>query len=85
MRDVLPTGVTVQSIVAPGWTCGLLSVILTCTTNAPLAAGSSYPPITVRVGVRTGGTLLTSVAVVFGGGEVVTGNDLAIDLVRTLR
>jgi uncharacterized repeat protein (TIGR01451 family) len=49
VADTLPTGLTATAIAGDGWTCTLGA--LTCTRSDTLAAGASYPPITVTVDV----------------------------------
>ncbi len=49
VTDTLPAGLTATAVNGTGWTCTLLS--LTCTRNDALAAGGSYPAITVTVNV----------------------------------
>ncbi|MFF2146727.1 hypothetical protein [Kitasatospora sp. NPDC058190] len=47
--DTLPPGLRADSISGTGWNCTL--DILTCTRSDVLPAGSSYPPITLKVDV----------------------------------
>jgi uncharacterized repeat protein (TIGR01451 family) len=49
VADSLPTGLTATAIAGTGWTCTLGT--LTCTRSDALAAGASYPPITLTVDV----------------------------------
>jgi len=49
VADTLPTGLTATAIAGDGWTCTLGT--LTCMRGDTLAAGASYPPITVTVDV----------------------------------
>ncbi len=68
-----PTNFTVTAISGTGWTCALAT--LTCTRSDALAAGFSYPPITV-VGTVTGTTGQTiSIPIsIAGGGQTTTTN-----------
>ena len=76
--DILPTGLTATAISGTGWTCTLAT--LTCTRNDVLAAGASYPAITVTVSVAGGAAAtLTNVVNVSGGGELNTLNNSASD------
>lgn len=77
--DSLPaSGVTATAISGTGWTCVLAT--LTCTRADVLAAGASYPGITVTVNVASNApSPLTNSASVSGGGELNTSNDAAID------
>jgi uncharacterized repeat protein (TIGR01451 family) len=66
--DTLPTGLTATAISGTGWSCVLAT--LTCTRSDALAAGSSYPVITVTVNVSlTAPTSVTNSATVSGGGQ----------------
>jgi len=49
VTDTLPVGLTATAISGTGWTCVLGT--LTCTRADVLAAGGSYPVITVTVNV----------------------------------
>src|SRR5207244_11076828 len=49
VTDTLPAGLTATAISGTGWTCVLGT--LTCTRSDALAAGSSYPAITLTVDV----------------------------------
>jgi len=49
VSDALPAGLTAIAISGTGWSCTLTP--LSCTRSDLLAAGSSYPPITVTVNV----------------------------------
>jgi uncharacterized repeat protein (TIGR01451 family) len=76
--DTLPTGLTATAISGTGWSCVLGT--LTCTRSDALAAGSSYPVITVTVTVANNAAAsLTNSASVSGGGQTNTGNDTATD------
>jgi uncharacterized repeat protein (TIGR01451 family) len=77
VTDALPSGLTAIALSGSGWTCTLPA---TCTRNDVLAAGGTYPPITlpVSVGWKTPNSI-TNTATVSGGGEVNTSNDTATD------
>jgi uncharacterized repeat protein (TIGR01451 family) len=77
--DTLPTGLTATAISGTGWTCTLAT--LTCTRSDALAAGSSYPAITLTVNVAANAaSSITNSATVSGGGETNTANDTVTDL-----
>ncbi|WBP86321.1 hypothetical protein [Kitasatospora cathayae] len=77
MKDTLPTGLTAAGISGEGWTCDLSAV--TCTRSDPLAAGASYPPITLTVNVSPQAPReLVNTATVTGGGD---GTATAVDRV----
>ncbi len=67
VTETLPTALTYVSMSGTGWTC---SVIPTCTRTDVLAAGASYPAITVTVNVAGSATSPQVNAVgVTGGGS----------------
>jgi len=77
--DTPATGMTVTVISGTGWTCTLAT--RTCTRADVLAAGASYPTITVTVTIAGNApTSLTNSATVSGGGEANTTNDTAADV-----
>ncbi len=51
MTETVPSGLTLVSMAGTGWTCP--SSATTCTRSDVLAAGSSYPAITVTVNVAS--------------------------------
>ena len=75
--DSLPTGLTASALSGTGWTVNL--VTLTATRSDALAAGTSYPPLTVTVNVAANAGNVTNIASVFGGGETNTSNNTASD------
>ncbi|MGW5609040.1 YVTN family beta-propeller repeat protein [Streptomyces sp. NPDC003753] len=71
VHDTLPAGLRTDSIRGTGWTCTRSA--LTCTRSDVLPAGSSYPPITLRVDVScTARDRVTNTATVTGGGDSTT-------------
>ena len=79
VRDNLPSGLTGATISGSGWSCTLSN--LTCTRSDGLAAGGSYPSVTVTVNVSTSAPAsVTNTATVSGGGQTNTGNDSASDV-----
>jgi uncharacterized repeat protein (TIGR01451 family) len=78
VTDTLPAGLTATGISGTGWICALGS--LSCTRSDVLAAGSSYPAITLNVNVANNATAsVTNTATVSGGGESNIANDNATD------
>ena len=78
VSDTVPSGLTLVSMTGTGWSCATLPV---CTRTDSLAAGSSYPPITVTVNVASNAPAsVTDEATVSGGGETNTANDTALDV-----
>jgi uncharacterized repeat protein (TIGR01451 family) len=77
--DSLPAGLTATNISGTGWACVLGT--LTCTRNNALAAGASYPVITLTVNVSLSApATVTNSASVSGGGENNVSNNTANDL-----
>ena len=78
VKDLFPAGLTATAISGSGWNCTLAT--LTCTRFDALAAGTSYPAITLTVNVATGApSSVTNEATVSGGGELNSDNNLASD------
>ncbi|MCM3873895.1 MAG: DUF11 domain-containing protein, partial [Pyrinomonadaceae bacterium] len=78
VTDTLPAGLTATAISGTGWSCVLGT--LTCTRSDALAAGSSYPVITITVNVANNAAAsVTNTANVSGGGQINTANDAATD------
>jgi hypothetical protein len=78
VTDTLPAGLTATAMSGTGWSCTLTT--LACTRGDALAAGSSYPPITLTVNVALNApAAVTNVVTVSGGGETNTSNDTAND------
>lgn len=76
VNDFLPAGLTVNSMSGTGWTCSTTN----CQRSDALAAGSSYPAITLSANVISGTSGgVTNFANVSGGGEFNTSNDSASD------
>lgn len=80
VSDTLPVRLTAVAMSGNGWSCAVLG--LTCTRSDALAAGASYPSITLTVAVSASAAgSLTNWATVAGGGELDTRNDSASDTV----
>lgn len=79
VTDAPPSGLTVAAMSGPGWTCTTLP---TCTRNDVLAAGGSYPAITVTVSVTAGATSpqVNSITVTTAQTESNSANNTATDL-----
>lgn len=78
VTDTLPAGLTATAIAGTGWSCTLAT--LTCTRSDALAAGASYPAITLTVSVAANAAAqVTNQAAVAGGGETNTANNSASD------
>ena len=78
VTDTIPSGLTATNIAGNGWSC--TQPAGPCTRNDSLAAGASYPPITVTVTVASNAAAsVTNTAAVSGGGDANTGNNSASD------
>ena len=77
--DTLPTGLTATAFSGTGWTVDVAS--LTATRSDVLAAGASYPALTLTVNVAGNAvTSVTNVATVSGGGDSNTANNSSSDV-----
>ncbi|HMH53205.1 MAG TPA: IPTL-CTERM sorting domain-containing protein, partial [Candidatus Acidoferrum sp.] len=78
VTDTLPAGLTATAMSGTGWTCTLGT--LTCTRSDALAAGASYPPITLTVSIAaTAPNSLSNTATVSGGGDTSPANNSVTD------
>ena len=81
VTDTMPGGLTATSISGSAWSCAQPSG--PCTRdfgNTVLAAGSSYPPLTLAVNVAPNAPAsVTNSVTVSGGGELNTANNAASD------
>ncbi len=67
LTDTVPAGETPLSagLGGSGWTCSISGQTVTCTESSPLAAGSSYPVLTIPVTVTaSGGTVIADTVAV---------------------
>ena len=80
VTDTLPTGLTPTAASGSGWTTSISGQTVTATRSDVLAAGASYPDLTVTVSVAgSAPATVTNTANVSGGGETNTANDSASD------
>ena len=78
LTDALPAKLTATAMSGANWKCTLAT--RTCTRTDTLAAGASYPAITLTVNVAADAPAsVTNAATVSGGGETNTANDTALD------
>jgi uncharacterized repeat protein (TIGR01451 family) len=78
VTDVLPAGLTATAFAGVGWACALNT--LTCTRSDALAAGTSYPVLTITVDVSSSAPAsVTNTATVSGGGDTNAANNTASD------
>jgi uncharacterized repeat protein (TIGR01451 family) len=84
VADTLPDGLTATALSGPGWTC--LLIALRCSRADALAAGASYPPITLTVDVAPDAPAsMSNIATVSGGGETNTANNTATDPITVIQ
>ena len=80
VTDVLPIGLTPTSATGTNWNCSIAGQTVTCSRNDVLAAGSSFPVITVNVQIEQGANdSITNIASVSGGDEGNTTNSSSND------
>jgi uncharacterized repeat protein (TIGR01451 family) len=85
INDTLPVGVTPTSASGAGWSCSVVSQTVSCVRADSLAGSSSYPSITINVGVaQTAPATVTNTAMVSGGGEINLANDSATDVANVV-
>ena len=78
VTDTLPPSMAAGTMSGTGWTCLLATV--SCSRNDTVAAGMSYPAITLVVIVNTNSPpMVVNSVTVSGGGEANTTNDTATD------
>ncbi|MEO8977610.1 MAG: IPTL-CTERM sorting domain-containing protein, partial [Casimicrobiaceae bacterium] len=78
VSDSLPAGLSATTISGTGWAC--TQPAGPCTRSDVLAAGASYPVLTLTVNVSAGATSpLVNTVTVVGGGDVTPANDGASD------
>ena len=78
VTDTLPPGLTATALTGTGWT--VAADHLSATRADALAAGGSYPALTLTVSVSpTAASSVINTAMVSGGGEANTTNDSASD------
>ena len=79
VTDTLPAGISFVSAQGGNWTTSVNGQTVTATQVNALAAGASYPALTITVGVAGNATSVTNTATVSGGSEINTANDSASD------
>ncbi len=78
--DNAPLGLTPTAAVGGGWSCSAGPQGASCTRSDSLAAGASYPPITVTLNVTSNApAAVTNVVGVSGGGDSNSANNNASD------
>ena len=85
VTDTLPPGTTYVSASGTGWSCGQAAGVVTCTRSDALAAGSTYPVITIVVTAPNDVCApLTNLAQVSGGGDPGNDPDATADATTTV-
>ena len=80
LADTLPAGFTALAVSGTGWTCVLATA--TCARTDVLAAGASYPTITLTVSAANAGTFTNTVTVACAcEGAPRTANNIGTDTV----
>jgi uncharacterized repeat protein (TIGR01451 family) len=78
LTAAIPAGLTATAIDGSGWNCTLGA--LSCTRSDALAAGASYPAVTVTIDVDgSAASSLLATATVSGGGETYVADDVVSD------
>jgi subtilisin-like proprotein convertase family protein len=73
--DTLPNGYSLNNFSGTGWSCGAVTVTVTCMNTTGVAGGSSYSVLALLVNVPPNSpTSVTNNAVVFGGGDSIHTN-----------
>ncbi|QJB33962.1 DUF11 domain-containing protein [Chitinophaga oryzae] len=87
VTDVVPAGLTINGTpTGTGWSISVSGATVTATRQDVLAAGASYPPITIPVKVSVGAPdSITNTATVANAYEVNTANNTATDKIDTRR
>jgi uncharacterized repeat protein (TIGR01451 family) len=85
VNDTLPFGITPTSAAGTGWTCTTTGQTISCTRSDALAAGASYPSITINANVQQSApATLTNTGEVGGGGDVSPVNDTSTDTANVI-
>ena len=80
VTDTFPLGLTPTAAAGAGWSCTAGAQTVGCSRSDPLAAGASYPPITITLNVASDApATVTNVGGVSGGGDSNAANNTASD------
>ena len=80
VTDTFPLGLTPTAAAGAGWSCSVGAQAVGCSRSDALAAGASYPPITITVNVASDApATVTNVVGVSGGGDSNSANNTASD------
>ena len=73
-------GLTPTAATGAGWSCSTGAQAVVCSRSDALAAGASYPPITITLNVASNAPpSVTNIATVSGGGDSNASNNTASD------
>jgi uncharacterized repeat protein (TIGR01451 family) len=76
VTDMVPPGLTPTAASGSGWSCGIASQTVTCTSTGVVNAGAAAPALVVTVSVANDApALIVNTASVAGGGNPVSAND----------
>lgn len=77
VADTLDMNLTNGMATGTGWSCSTVGQVVTCTTSAVIAAGTSAPPITLNVNVGAAAPMtVTNNVTVSGGGSASNSSQL---------
>ncbi|HKV98874.1 MAG TPA: hypothetical protein VJN96_03570, partial [Vicinamibacterales bacterium] len=77
--DTIPLGLTPTGASGAGWACTIAAQLVECTRGDNLAAGQSWPTITIVVNVGTTVGTLNNTATVSGGGDANPNDNSVVD------
>jgi uncharacterized repeat protein (TIGR01451 family) len=86
VTDTLPAGLTFNSAIGTGWTCGAVAQVVTCTHAPTLNAGASFPAITLTVNVleAAAASVTNTVTVSSASFDATPANNTDTDVTATL-
>ena len=79
VTDQAPAGLDPQSASGTGWACAFTGRTMTCRRSDSLAAGATYPLISLLVAVEVTASNTENVVVVSGGGDTTPANNTDSD------
>ena len=78
--DSVPAGLIPVAAAGPGWSCSIALQSVTCTRADALAAGASYPVVTLTVDVEPDAAAsVVNTATIAGGGDINSANNTVTD------
>jgi len=71
VQDTMPAGLSLTAAAGTGWGCSITGSFVSCSRADALGPNTSYPPLTLTVGVASDAPAqITNTASVSGGGDV---------------